>query len=461
MSSHIWRILVHKQSLWVKWIHTYKLDGRSIWDVSNKVTDSFIWRIVLSIRPLVRSYFITKIGDGLTTNAWFDNWSCMGPLAALISRRDICRAGFSDRSLVADLVDHNTLGWPPDWLQKYPPLGDINCPVINDSHDSTVWKYNDSVFEFSVFHAWNALRPQAGVVNWCSIVWFLQSIPGHAFMLWLTIKKKLKTQDRLHEWEKQVGVQLICFFCKNCIESHDHLFFECSYTTAVWSRVSTRITFPLNTTQYLNIIDLLIPVAGRGRVDVIVAKLVLAATIYFAWQERNYRCFKGKVRSDSCLADQIMSTVRLKLLSLRFKESPRVTEMRGIWVQVFGSNKVNEFYFSMCLESLIYIAQLFANIIDVWSSILNEEDKTFDLSKPQRFYMTQKEMPEGPSEENQAKFNTTVDVEELIMEQPTIIIYETVDNKDNLLFRINPLLRFAGLCFCEVIVYSRSCKTAS
>ncbi|XP_071687274.1 uncharacterized protein [Rutidosis leptorrhynchoides] len=171
MSSHIWGILVHKQSLWVKWIHTYKLDGRSIWDVSNKATDSFSWRKVLSIRPLVRSYFITKIGDSLITNAWFDNWSCMGPLYALISRRDICRAGFSDRSLVVDLVDHNTLGWPPDWLQKYPSLGDINCPVINDSHDST-------------------------------------SIPRHAFMLWLAIKKKLKTQDRLHEWEKQVGVQL-------------------------------------------------------------------------------------------------------------------------------------------------------------------------------------------------------------------------------------------------------------
>lgn len=33
MSTHIWSILTHKESLWVKWIHSYKLRGRSFWDV--------------------------------------------------------------------------------------------------------------------------------------------------------------------------------------------------------------------------------------------------------------------------------------------------------------------------------------------------------------------------------------------------------------------------------------------
>ncbi|GKA15175.1 sodium/hydrogen exchanger 6 [Tanacetum coccineum] len=33
MATHIWCILTHKESLWVKWVHTYKLKGRSFWDV--------------------------------------------------------------------------------------------------------------------------------------------------------------------------------------------------------------------------------------------------------------------------------------------------------------------------------------------------------------------------------------------------------------------------------------------
>ncbi|GKA92513.1 putative RNA-directed DNA polymerase [Tanacetum coccineum] len=33
VSSHIWSLLSGKESLWVKWIHVYKLNGRSFWDI--------------------------------------------------------------------------------------------------------------------------------------------------------------------------------------------------------------------------------------------------------------------------------------------------------------------------------------------------------------------------------------------------------------------------------------------
>nr|GEZ47571.1 hypothetical protein [Tanacetum cinerariifolium] len=39
MPAHIWKILTHKETLWVRWIHAYKLKTRSFWDVhlgSNK-----------------------------------------------------------------------------------------------------------------------------------------------------------------------------------------------------------------------------------------------------------------------------------------------------------------------------------------------------------------------------------------------------------------------------------------
>ncbi|GKC11865.1 putative RNA-directed DNA polymerase, eukaryota, reverse transcriptase zinc-binding domain protein [Tanacetum coccineum] len=32
MTTHIWNIVSSKDSLWVRWIHTYKLQGRSFWD---------------------------------------------------------------------------------------------------------------------------------------------------------------------------------------------------------------------------------------------------------------------------------------------------------------------------------------------------------------------------------------------------------------------------------------------
>ena len=44
MASHIWSILTHRDSLWVKWVHAYKLDGRSVWDVPCMAHMSWGWR---------------------------------------------------------------------------------------------------------------------------------------------------------------------------------------------------------------------------------------------------------------------------------------------------------------------------------------------------------------------------------------------------------------------------------
>ncbi|XP_071708937.1 uncharacterized protein [Rutidosis leptorrhynchoides] len=287
---------------------------------------------MLQIRPTVRGFFMPKLGNGFSTHGWFDDWSGLGALSSVISRRDIFMAGFSDKTMVGELVDHNVLRWPPDLLHKYPTLSTINCPMLTNEKDYTVWKYNDKVVEFSVFHAWNAIRPQAPVVDWFPIVWYSQCIPCHAFLLWMVIKKKLKTQDRLRDWEVQNGSNLVCVFCKRCVETHEHLFFECEYSAAVWMKVKTRIQMVVNSTQYLNIMNFLRPIAARNRVDLVVVKLVFAASIYFVWQERNNRCFKGKMRSDQCLADVILSTVWIKLFSLRFKESPQVAAMKLTWL---------------------------------------------------------------------------------------------------------------------------------
>ncbi|GKD66684.1 hypothetical protein Tco_1308792, partial [Tanacetum coccineum] len=52
-----------------------------------------------------------------------------------------------------------------------------------------------------------------------------------------------------------------------------------------------------------------------------IGKLTLAAAAYFVWQERNFRLFKHSKRSVQEVVDCIMSSVRLKLLSCRFKKS--------------------------------------------------------------------------------------------------------------------------------------------
>ncbi|GJZ20273.1 reverse transcriptase domain-containing protein [Tanacetum coccineum] len=102
MATHVWKLLILKDYLWVKWIHEYKLKGHSFWD-------SPLW--VVPMEP------------------------CLG---ARVFSRDIVRSGLTLQSKVSDIVVNGTWSWPVDMLSKYPFLSNYNTP-INDDVDRLVW----------------------------------------------------------------------------------------------------------------------------------------------------------------------------------------------------------------------------------------------------------------------------------------------------------------------------------
>lgn len=56
MTTHLWSIIIHKESFWVKWIHEYRLEDRSLWDVNITANASWGWRKILRIRNKVRPF---------------------------------------------------------------------------------------------------------------------------------------------------------------------------------------------------------------------------------------------------------------------------------------------------------------------------------------------------------------------------------------------------------------------
>nr|GEU44033.1 hypothetical protein [Tanacetum cinerariifolium] len=85
---------------------------------------------------------------------------------------------------------------------------------------------------------------------------------------------KLKIQDRLWQWDVSPSIDLNllgCPLCNMVPDSHDHLFFECSFSSHVWSK------------------------------------------------ERNGRLFKKKISSPNQIVHAILSMVRLKLVTFKFK----------------------------------------------------------------------------------------------------------------------------------------------
>ncbi|XP_022003123.1 uncharacterized protein LOC110900543 [Helianthus annuus] len=338
LTSHIWSIITNRKSLWVQWIHSYKLKGASFWDVQSRCNISWGWRKLLALRTRVRSCFWKSIRNGCNTNAWSDNWCDYSPLRSFISPRVIANAGLSLRSMVADLIDENGQWlWPQAWYDLFPVLIDVNVPqIIPDVEDRFHWKDTDGRFQdFKTWEAWNSLRHREGTVFWVNAVWFSQCIPRHSFHLWLVIKNKLKTQDRLADWEAGSATNLrlmCCPLCKQDRDSRDHLFFQCPYASEVWGLVRNMVDMGSVTDSWSSIMLWMELNAHLKTLEHIICKILLSATTYFIWQERNSRLFSQLQRKTCDLSKTIIDSVRLRIMGFKLGREPKHRKILETWL---------------------------------------------------------------------------------------------------------------------------------
>nr|GEY48376.1 hypothetical protein [Tanacetum cinerariifolium] len=236
MSVHIWKLLLRKDSLWVKWIHLYKIMDRKIWDIPCRGNMTWGWRKVLQLRPCIREFIWHKIENRSSASLWFDQWCPLSPPADFISSRDIFQASLNFSTKVADLLGSGTLEWPHELGVKYLNVLLISSPQLNQGViDKLVWRSRSGAIKpFAVNSVWQDICPRDVKVAWVDAVWFSNCIPRHAFNLWLIIKRKLKTQDRLRSWDISNSLAANCSLCESHPDSHGHLFFDCPFSTHVW-----------------------------------------------------------------------------------------------------------------------------------------------------------------------------------------------------------------------------------
>ncbi|GJQ89656.1 reverse transcriptase zinc-binding domain-containing protein [Tanacetum coccineum] len=135
----------------------------------------------------------------------------------------------------------------------------------------------------------------------------------------------------LSNWDVAAGLSSVCPLCEMQPDSHEHLFFDCSFSQQVWSRVKQFAGLMGSSPSLASIVSILMPIAKRKTVKSCIGKLTFAAAAYFIWQERNSRLFKSLKRSIQEVVDCIMSAVRLKLLSCRFRKSKDAIMFARLW----------------------------------------------------------------------------------------------------------------------------------
>lgn len=116
----VWLQFAGSNSLWVAWNREHRLKRCTYWTADSRQSDSWVWRALLSLRPLARRLIGCDIGNGTTASYWCDNWLPHGPLIDFIGATGPCKMGIPISSTVLQACSQN--GWIlPSASVDHPP----------------------------------------------------------------------------------------------------------------------------------------------------------------------------------------------------------------------------------------------------------------------------------------------------------------------------------------------------
>ena len=208
---------------------------------------SWIWKAICKLRPLARPMVHCEVGSKITASFWHDNWTSLGPLIELVGERGPHITGLGINAVVAEALTNN--GWWLDRSRSRSPtilllkscLPNAQEIIDSDVDDTYVWYpgAERGSGSFSTSETWRALHPYPIDVFWHKDVWFTDRILKHAFVALVAAQNRMVTRDRLIGWG--LTVPSSCVLCSGNDESRQHLFFDCSYSSQVWTFFLSRL----------------------------------------------------------------------------------------------------------------------------------------------------------------------------------------------------------------------------
>ncbi|KAF8110673.1 hypothetical protein N665_0080s0008 [Sinapis alba] len=274
---------------------------------------------MLQLKYLLPQFLRCAVGDGRKASFWYDYWTDLGPIHLLFGPAGSRHLRLPYSASVCDAVSNDNWNMPSvrseNAVTLHIILSTTPVPSVERGPDTYLWRLPSGRFgsHFSAHATWNRLRIRSHVVAWHDTVWFKEEIPKCSFITWLSMLQRLPTKDRLISW----GVSLppACVLFPSGVESHRHLFFECSYSAAIWSRFCGRfISSP--PTDLPAFVALIATYQGVFPAQVKpLFKLILQVIIYSLWRERNARIFKNVSLPPSAFFALVDRALRDRLLS--------------------------------------------------------------------------------------------------------------------------------------------------
>ncbi|GKC07260.1 retrovirus-related pol polyprotein from transposon TNT 1-94, partial [Tanacetum coccineum] len=143
------------------------------------------------------------------------------------------------------------------------------------------------------------------------------------------LSNRLLTQDKIMAWGTKTG--LLCSLCKKVNDSHDHLFFLCDYSKDMWNRLAPMMNMTRTVYKWDEVVTDLLKFKHGKNIWSVMRRISFAAMIYYIWQERNQRLFRGENRDREILFKAINEVIKLKLMNIRVRNSAEVRKVAELW----------------------------------------------------------------------------------------------------------------------------------
>ena len=311
----IWRLMA-ETSLWVRWVQCYLIRQGSFWSIKESTSSgSWVWRKLLKLRGLAKEFLKKEVRNGECTSFWYDRWSRFNTLKDVLGERGPLDLGVPDYYSVAEAKrnrrrrNHRVelLNQIEEELSKYGSYPD---------EDVALWKQAEGKFmaKFSTRKTWEQVREKRPNCAWYRRVWFPQSTPKYAFFMWVALKERLQTTDRMQKWNSSINTT--CVLCTDALESCDHLFFGCRYSGTVWRNLVEGLMCDQFTMVWNELIDI-VSKSWVTPIKTFIIRYTLQATMHTVWWERNARRPGDAPRDINILTKMVDKSVRLRLLSLK------------------------------------------------------------------------------------------------------------------------------------------------
>ena len=163
----------------------------------------------------------------------------------------------------------------------------------------------------------------------CYQISFSASVLGPYGILWLAIRGRLPSQDRLLSF--RLVSNMNCYLCLGNVEDHNHLFFACSFSCRVWTAIASKCDLLLYPSAWETLWPRLCSYIQGSSLLSIIRRLALGAALYYLWMERNSRKHGRTLHNEQGIVTLIMDTIRNKLDGSAFPLNSENLHLIQLW----------------------------------------------------------------------------------------------------------------------------------